>query len=424
MVKTESRAAEQSVVGGCMLNNDAYWLASAIVVESDFIDDFYRRCWSEISTAADKGEPFDFVTLSETSELPLADLAGLIQEVPGSANIETYARIVRDRAALRKGIAAAAEAIDRMKDGDMEALPEGALRMDSTEMSQKEVLAHSLDAIQAAGVAAQSPGGLVGAPTGIQLFDRKTGGLTGGKLIILAARPSLGKTALALQAVQAAAAAGYPTGVLSLEMGGDEIGIRQFAHQFQMNNTALSQGDAGTLDQLMDRLARDPERLEEFQKLPLYFDEDNFTINGIVARITEWHRKYGIKFAVIDHLQLVELPEGQSRNDGLGIITRKLKILAKRLDIPIMLLCQLNRNVEREKRKPQLSDLRDSGNIEQDADIVAMLAGDMEPDHNGLREVQLGFMKLRGGVVGWAGTMQFCGPTQTFRRLETREYGD
>ncbi len=418
--------AEQSVIGGCLLDNDAYWKICGQLATEDFTNAMHKLCWTAITRAAERGDDFDAVTLAENFKLDLAYLAELTNNTPGSANIEVYARIVRDKAAVRKAAAAVDKARSRLAGGDLSAIFELQASLEKLQSTDRpstnfhDALRAGLSAIEDAQVRRSANGGIVGAPTGIDLLDARTGGLSGGKLIILAARPSLGKTALVLQAAQAAAKAGFPVGILSLEMGAGEIALRSFAHQYQVNNTALAAGDRDVVAQLTQRLANDPNKMEAVKGLPIYVDEDNFTLGGILGRITEWHRKHSVKLVIVDHLQLIELPSNMNRNDGLGEITRQLKILAKRLDVPVVLLCQLNRNVEREQRKPRLSDLRDSGNIEQDADIVIALHGALETNHYGMREVEVGFLKFRGGLVGWSGQVMFNGPTQTFRKMEFR----
>lgn len=416
--------AEQSVIGGCLLDNDAFWKVAGIVRADDFTVQLHREMFREITIASNKGDQFDAITLSETTDLELADLFTLANNTPGTSNIVTYARIVRDSATVRQAAKICAEALGKLNEGDIDAITELAVNLEGLSRSEKpattffEALQLGFDQMEEA-QKAQAEGGIIGAPTGIDPIDTRMRGLKGGKLIILAARPSLGKTALALQCAQSAAAAGFPTGILSLEMGSGEIGIRALAHQYQVNNTALGFGEESAVGQLTQRCEEDNDKLNRVRTLPIHIDEDTFDLNGILSRIAEWHRKHKIEFIVVDHLQLVELSGSKNRNDGLGEVTRSLKLLAKRLEIPIMLLCQLSRSVEKEKRAPKLSDLRDSGNIEQDADVVISLNGDLEPNKAGCRDVEIDFLKYRGGRVGWAGRSQFNGATQTFRKVTT-----
>jgi len=422
----DSISAEQSVIGGCLLDNDAYWKIAGIVRQSDFTLELHREMFKAIAIAANAGDVFDCVTLSETTDLNLADLLTLANNTPGSANIVAYSRIVRDSATVRAAALICAESLGRLNEGDIDAISDLAINLEGLSRSEKpatsffEALQQGFDEIEEAQKHANAEGGIIGAPTGIKPIDDRMRGLKGGKLIILAARPSLGKTALALQAAQSAAAAGFPTGVMSLEMGSGEIGIRALAHQYQVNNTGLTFGENEVIGQLTGKVTADTDKVNAIRTLPIYIDEDTFDLNGILTRISEWHRKYKIKFVVVDHLQLVELSDKKNRNDGLGEVTRSLKLLAKRLDIPVMLLCQLSRGVEKEKRAPKLSDLRDSGNIEQDADVVISLNGDLEPSPSGMRDITIDFLKHRGGRVGWAGTSQFNGATQTFRVVTTQ----
>ena len=421
MTAGTSLMAEQSVIGGCLSDPQAYWKIAGALNSEDFTDPFCRKAWIEIRNAASNDQSYDAVTLSETTTLDLADLLTIQNECPGAANVVAYSKIIRERAIQRRSVSIISKTLGKVQEGNSAAIPEMISQLEALTVSDGptytfyEALQAGLGAIETAQEVARASGGIVGAPTTIPVIDDRLRGLHGGKLIILAARPSLGKTALALQAAQGAATAGHPVGICSLEMGADEIALRSFAHRFQVNGSGLSFGDPEDVEALTRKIAANNERAEEFKRLPIYLDADTFDIGGIVARITEWHRKYAIKFAVVDHLQLIEWPEGKNRNDGLGDITRSLKLLAKRLDIPVMLLCQLNRSVEKENRRPKLADLRDSGNIEQDADIVCALHGDLETA-DGAREIDMGLLKHRGGQVGWVGRMVFNGQTQTFRK--------
>lgn len=417
---------EASVVGACIMDNQAFWKVTGTLQPADFATKFLQDAWRSITEVANRGDAYDVVSLSEEfTHLQLGDLARLTMDTPGSANVKAYANIVRDRAIVRQAMVEVSRARSRLEVGDKAAIPDLQMKLESLHRTERpstdfnEALRTGLDEIEQAQILSAGTG-LVGAPTGVPLLDNRLGGLHGGKLIILAARPSLGKTALALQAAQSAARAGFPVGVMSLEMGAGEIAVRAFAHQYSVNNTALAAGDRDTVATLTERLAADPEKMATVRTLPIHIDEDTFTLSGIVARVSEWSRLHEIKLVVVDHLQLIEIEKGMSRNDGLGEITRQLKILAKRLNIPIVLLCQLNREVEKQKRKPRLADLRDSGNIEQDADIVIAIHGDLETNNFGGRDVDIGFLKFRGGTVGWAGQLQFNGPTQTFAEIEHR----
>lgn len=422
-------SAEQSVIGGCLIDGDAFWKIAGIVRQDDFTLQVHREIFTAIAIAANAGDVFDSITLSETTDLDLGDMLTLANNTPGTANIETYARIVRDSSTVRSAAKIVSNALGRLNAGEIDAISDLAVSLEGLSRSEKpattffEALQLGFDQMEEAQTAANAEGGLIGAPTGIDPIDSRMRGLKGGKLIILAARPSLGKTALALQAAQSAAAAGFPTGIMSLEMGSGEIGIRALAHQYQVNNTSLTFGEDEAIGQLTSRVSADTEKVNAIKTLPIYIDEDTFDLNGILSRISEWHRKHKIKFIIVDHLQLVEMSGKHNRNDGLGEVTRSLKLLAKRLDIPVMLLCQLSRGVEKEKRAPKLSDLRDSGNIEQDADVVISLNGDLEPNATGMRDVEIDFLKHRGGRVGWAGRSQFAGAVQTFRKV-TNQYDE
>jgi replicative DNA helicase len=182
---------------------------------------------------------------------------------------------------------------------------------------------------------------------------------------------------------------------MSLEMPYHEIGTRAFAHLCEVNGTAFALADPGVTQRVRSQLAH----LDI--NLPIWCDDQTYSLGGIVSRITEWRRKYGIHFAVVDHIGLVETRGYNSRNEELGAVTRELKKLTKRLGIPVVAVSQLNRDVERHKRLPMLADLRDSGNIEQDADVVLMLHAAESDELRQEVPVELGLLKNRGGKKGW-----------------------
>ena len=253
--------------------------------------------------------------------------------------------------------------------------------------------------------------GVVGVRTGIPVIDGALGGLCPTRLSVLAARPSIGKTAIALQISVNAARNGVPGGICSLEMGASELGARMNAYHSQANFTRLLRGRDDALGRMVSSWQHDQPKT-----WPLHIDTDTYGLSGIEARITSWKRRHGIQFAIVDHIGLVEVEGDKSAYDRVSLVSRRLKKLAKRLDIAIIAVAQLNRALEKERRKPTLADLRDSGNIEQDIDIGVFLHVDPQDADAQPVPVQIGFLKNRTGRRGWQKhPLMFDGQTQTFR---------
>lgn len=424
--------AEQATVGALLLDPEAWHRISGTVTEADFYRADHRRIFAAIAHHADAGNPFDVVTIAEwldqRNQLDdaggIAYLGSLAENTPSAANITTYAAAVRERADRRQLAATLADlqnAINGPAPTD-ELLADAQSRLESVRRHSagpaadwRSILMAGVESVEAAH-ARRSAGGTVGAPTGLPGIDRRTGGLSGPRLWVIAGRPSLGKSALALQAAIHAASHGFPCGIISLEMGADEIAQRAIAHRAGLNLTKLSHGYRDEYDRAAE-LALDP----RFAGLPLFVDDDSYSLGGIVLRITEWKRQHNISFAVVDHIGLVETERFATRNDQVGAISRALKKTAKRLDMPVIAVSQLNRRVESEKRRPLLADLRDSGSVEQDADIALFVHCEEPDEEQAIRPVEIGLLKNRGGVRGWLPQrFEFEGATQTFREVAIR----
>ena len=411
--------AEAAVIAACIADPELHFTVSDYLSPDDFTDPLLRTAYDAIGQQLAKDRPVDIVTLSDDHDLHLGDLAAIVQDYP-STNGETYARMVKRSAINRRALAVISKYQGAIAGGDPDAMTTLQAELEKLASTQHragyltfpEVLRAGMGDIEEA--RERRKAGVTGLTFGLPELDHTIGGLRGPKLLILAARPSLGKTALALQMALNSANHGHAVGICSLEMSGADIAVRSMAHEYDVNNTSLARGD----DEAVRAIAAKA-KSRNIKDLPLFVDEDTYTPGGIVSRAIEWHRKHAIEALIVDHLQLVEVPGDRNRNDSLGDVTRALKLLAKRLNIPVILVCQLNRLVEREKRRPKLSDLRDSGNIEQDADIVMMLHGELEgTGHSGDRDVEIGFVKFRGGRVGWLGSRTiFHGTTQRFREI-------
>lgn len=412
-----SPEAEAMVLGGLLIEPEL--TDSVGLMGADFFNRDNRRIFEAIQVESNP----DIVTVTERlrGKVSASYVGDIAANVASAANIQAHAGIVKDyanRRRLMEIFQAGLKAVQTEKASGIAS--ETAARIESLNHGEGEshsfqdVLLSAADSITSAMNARQS-GGLIGVPTGIPAIDRKTGGLCAPRLIVLAGRPGLGKTALANQIALNGASRGYPVGVCSLEMGADELGTRAISNRYQLNFSKLMVGDPDEIAQAKRCLSEKP-----ISDLPIHTDTETCSLSGIVSRITEWRRRYGIRLAVVDYLGLVETGSDQSSYEQLGIVSRTLKQTAKRLDIAILALHQLNRSHEKENRRPRMSDLRDSGKIEQDADIAMMLHAGDSVTIGGEQEIDFGLVKNRAGRAGWFGDRErivFDGKTQTFRQL-------
>jgi len=428
MTALHSISAEQSVIGGLLLEPDTLPDISCLLHESDFVKREHALIFRAIGELTNAGTPIDVLTIREHLELAHklndaggpAYIAAIAKDTPSASNIRAYAGIVAacaKRRQVRDLFTAAAKRAESAEDvseliGDISACAEGiASKGASADQSFAEAWRIAIEAMDEA---ANARGGIVGVPTGIPAIDRRTGGLLQRRLIILAARPSIGKTALAQQIALHAASKGYPGGIISLEMSAEELMTRSMANMYGLNVSALTFGNDAELTKLSAAAGR-----RSISTLPIWMDTDTYSLGGIVARLSEWRRKHCIQLAIIDHIGLIDGGDNLSRNDHLGKITRTLKITAKRLGIPIIAVCQLNRAVERDKRRPVLADLRDSGSIEQDADVAVFLHTDPNEERvDSSVRLEIGLLKNRIGMTGWLPEhLTFDGRTQRIREV-------
>lgn len=421
-------AAEQSVLGGILVSPQAWEIVAPIVRAEDFFRGDHQQLFAAAAALLTAGKPCDFITLpSSMREAGSLENAGgtayIVQLVTcdfSLANIAAYAKIVAEQAKRRRVIALCASvqesAYGRTEaSGLVEQLNVGLEQVGRAEIGKAKTFGQVLDAADKAVVhakAKRAAGGTLGAPTGLPCLDHRTGGLCKARLVVIAARPSLGKSALLNQIGVYAARHEHPGFIASLEMSDEELGIRAMASAAGVNVTRLSFGATEEHNRACEATA-------SLMGLPLWVDTDTYELPAICAQIAHHKRVHGITWAAVDHIGLVEADGYNSRNDQLGAVTRTLKKLAKKLDICIIALSQLNRAVEKDRRRPVLADLRDSGNIEQDADVALFLHTEAE-DSEKLIAMQFGLLKNRGGRRGWIGKrIDFDGATQRF--TETTE---
>lgn len=381
--------AEQSVLGGMMISKDAI----ADVVEQIRGTDFYKPAHEAIYDAIidlyGRGEPADAVTIADelTKRGEIGRIGGvsylhtLISMVPTAANAGYYARIVRERAVLRRLVEAGTKIVQigfATDGGDVDELVNNA-QAEIYAVSERrttedyhrlgEVLGGTVDEIEAAG---HRGDGMTGVPTGFSDFDRLTNGLHPGQMIIIAARPAIGKSTLGIDMIRAASIHhNMASVVFSLEMSRNEITMRLLAAEARIALQKMRTGQMGDDD--WQKLASTMGRISE---APLFIDDSpNMSLMEIRAKCRRLKQKHDLKLVMIDYLQLMSSGKRvESRQQEVSEFSRALKLLAKELEVPVIALSQLNRGPEqRGDKKPQMSDLRESGSIEQDADMVILL---------------------------------------------------
>jgi replicative DNA helicase len=417
----QSIEAEESVLGGILLDNTAIDRAIEVLGPDDFYREGHRRIYRAMLELSERGEPTDIITLSEVlrAQGDLATVGGatylaeLAERVPTAANIMQYARIVKEKAILRGLIGTATEIATRgyeaSEDVDMLldqaeqrifAISEGRIR--PAFYSMGEVIMETLKTVERLHEHKQM---VTGVPTGFDDLDRLTAGLQPSELIILAGRPGMGKTALALNIAQHAALATSTCGVavFSLEMAKEQLVLRMLCAQARVDSSKVRGGFLSDRD--FERLAIAAQQLGD---APIYIDDSpGLSVLELRAKARRLKRdpRVHLGLVIIDYLQLMRgLGAADSREQEISQISRSLKNLAKELSVPVIALSQLNRQVEqRAERRPLLADLRESGAIEQDADVVAFVFREeaYHPDNEevrGLAEVIVA--KQRNGPIG------------------------
>ena len=406
--------AEQSVLGGMLLSKDAI----ADVVESLRASDFYKPAHETIYEAIlslyGHGSPADAITvadeLKKRGELTrvggAAYIHTLIASVPTAANAQYYAEIVKEHAIMRRLIEAGTKIaqlgyaneteVDTLVDqaqAEIYAVTDGNAKEDYVSFS--EALEETINEIDAN---SNRPDGVYGVPTDFIEFDELTGGLHGGQMIVIAARPGVGKSTLALDIARSAAIHHQMTTVFfSLEMSRTELAMRILSAEGKISMGRLKKGDLDT--EGWTNLATLQGRIDS---APLFIDDSpNMTLMEIRAKCRRLKQRNDLKLVVLDYLQLMSSGKKvESRQQEVSEFSRSLKLLAKELDVPVIALSQLNRGSEqRTDKRPMVSDLRESGSIEQDADMVILLhREDMyNPDSERVGEADMIIAKHRGG---------------------------
>ncbi|MCC7041031.1 MAG: replicative DNA helicase [Burkholderiales bacterium] len=434
-----SLEAEQSVLGGLLLDNEAADRIGDLVTEDDFYSDAHRIIYAQTVKLAGEGKPVDVITLSEalgaTRQLDyvggLAYLGALVANVPSAANIRHYAQIVRERSILRRLAAAAGEIADtafnpmgrnaRTVLDEAEAkvlhIGEQGSRGQRTYALLKDLLVSAVERIEEL-YNREHPSDVTGVASGFTDLDRETAGLQPGDLIIVAGRPSMGKTTLALNiAEHVGLDLKLPVVIFSMEMGATQLAMRMIGSVGRLDAQKLRTGRLAADD--WERLSSALGRLSE---ATILIDETPaLTVIELRARARRLHRQYkGLGLVIVDYLQLMQAQsQGENRATEISEISRSLKALAKELKVPVVALSQLNRSLEqRPNKRPVMSDLRESGAIEQDADVILFIYRDEvynedSPD-KGSAEIIIG--KQRNGPTGTV-RLTFLGEHTRFENM-------
>ena len=380
--------AEQCVLGGMMLSKDAISDVLEVISATDHYRPAHQLVHETILDLYGRGEPADVIMVAAelTKRGDIAKVGGapylhtLIASVPTAANAGYYARIVRERSILRRlvevgtrivqlgyaGDADADELVDRAQ-AEVYAVTERRAADDYLPLS--EIMPDALVEIEAIG---SRGGNMSGVPTGFADLDSLTNGLHPGQMIVVAARPAIGKSTLALDFARAASIkAGMASVIFSLEMSRNEITMRLLSAEARVALHSMRTGQMSEDD--WTRLAR---RMSEVAHAPMFIDDSpNMSMMEIRAKCRRLKQQHDLRLVIIDYLQLMSSPKRvESRQQEVSELSRSLKLLAKELNVPVIAVAQLNRGPEqRTDKRPMLSDLRESGSIEQDADVVILL---------------------------------------------------
>jgi len=381
-------AAEQSVIGAMLLSKDAIADVVEVVREGDFYRPAHQTIYSAILDLYGKGEPADAVTVAAelTKAGEIARVGGatylhtLVSMVPTAANGGYYGRIVREQAILRRLVEAGTRIVHMgyTGTGDVDDMVDRAQaevydvtdrRTSEDYLPLREIMGEALNEIEAI---SNRGGEMIGVPTGFIELDKLTNGLHPGQLVIVAARPALGKSTLGLDICRAASIKhGLASVIFSLEMSRNEIVMRLLSAEAQV---PLHHMRAGTMsDADWTKLAS---RMGTVSEAPLFIDDSpNMTLMEIRAKCRRLKQRHDLRLVVVDYLQLMTSGKRvESRQQEVSEFSRSLKLLAKELEVPVIAISQLNRGAEqRTDKRPLLADLRESGSLEQDADVVVLL---------------------------------------------------
>ena len=431
------------MLGALMLNNDAWFDVADIVAATDFYRPQHRIVHEAMAALSRDNQPLDAVTVSEALQSRgllekaggIAYLAELVEGTPGASNAAAYARIVRDRSTLRKLIAAANQIAEKAF------TREGQSDEDLLDFAEQEIFSISEDRAKSDGPQdinplldgtfrrvrelSESKGAITGLATGFEDLDKLTAGLQKSDLVIIAGRPSMGKTSLAMNIVEhAIMQSEAPSLVFSLEMPADQLVMRMLSSLARIDQSRMRIGDLEEKD--WDRFTA---AVSQLRDKPLHIDDSAaLTPNEIRARARRVARQHkGLGLIVVDYLQLMRgSGQPENRTTEISEISRSLKALAKEMGCPVVAAAQLNRALEsRTNKRPIMADLRESGAIEQDADVILFIyrdeVYDEETEDKGIAEINIG--KQRNGPIGTV-RLAYLGHLTRFEDLAPDRYDD
>ncbi len=441
--------AEQSVLGGILLDTSAWDKIADLITERDFYRNEHRLIYRHIARLTEHAKPVDAITVAESlesnSELEkaggLSYIGSLAQNVPTAANIRRYAEIVRERSIMRKLVEvgsdiatsaynpagrSAGQLLDEAESRVLEINEEGE-RGNKGFVGISPLLTQVVERIETL-YGRDNDSDVTGVATGFTDLDRMTSGLQPGDLIVVAGRPSMGKTAFSINiAENIALDSNKPVAVFSMEMGGAQLAMRMIGSVGRLNQHTLR---TGKLED--DDWSRMTHALGRLNDAPIFIDE-TAALNSLElrSRARRLHRQNGgLGLIVIDYLQLMSSPTsgkgggGENRATEISEISRSLKALAKELQVPVIALSQLNRSLEqRPNKRPIMSDLRESGAIEQDADLILFIYRDevYNPDSQDKGKAEIIIGKQRNGPIG-AVALAFRGEYTRFENLAHESY--
>lgn len=437
-VPPHNNEAEQSVIGAIFLEPLALITAAEVLVPEDFYRMAHQKIFNTMLVLSDKGQAIDVVTVTEelSAKKELEDVGGIsylteiANSVPTAANIVHYSNIVEEKALLRRLIRVATTIVEDgyTREDEVEALLSEAEK-NMMEVSNrknagdfkhiKDVLVETYDNIE---LLHTQTGDVTGISSGFTDLDKITAGFQRNDLIIVAARPSVGKTAFALNVAQNAATSGENVAIFSLEMGADQLVMRMLCAEGNIDAQVMRTGALEAEDWRKLTMA-----MGSLSNTGIYIDDSSgIRVNEIRSKCRRLKQEHGLDMVIIDYMQLISGSgkPGENRQQEVSDISRSLKGLARELEIPVIALSQLSRGVEqREDKRPMLSDLRESGSIEQDADIVSFLYRedyyDKETENENMIEIIIA--KQRNGPTGTV-TLAFAKEFNKFLNIDWSQH--
>lgn len=438
-VPPHNNEAEQSVIGAVFLEPQGLITAAEVLIPEDFYRVAHQKIFNTMLSLSDKGQPIDIVTVTEelTAKKELEDVGGIsyiteiASSVPTAANIMHYAKIVEEKSLLRRLIRVATQIVEDgfTREDEVEALLSEAEK-NMMEVSNrknagdfkhiKDVLVQTYDNIE---LLHTQQGEVTGIPTGFTDLDRVTAGFQRNDLIIVAARPSVGKTAFALNIAQnVATKTSENVAIFSLEMGADQLVTRILCAEGNIDAQVMRTGSLQAEDWRKLTMA-----MGSLSNAGIFIDDSSgIRVNELRSKCRRLQQEHGLGMVIIDYLQLISGSgkPGENRQQEVSEISRSLKGLARELKIPVIALSQLSRGVEqRQDKRPMMSDLRESGSIEQDADIVAFLYRedyyDKETENKDMIEIIIA--KQRNGPTGTV-TLAFAKEYNKFVNVDWGEH--